>query len=188
MTKLHRTNIASDALMGDLYGATFLGIDTLINQPLTGGKKNPMQGRITKAHYNATVVCAPNHKSSIYVNKVFRHLEKLGLDPANYVPQPRKWGTRVTGFPIIEHTIAGVVKHYFEVIYLRPGTSSYFLDGAPIAKELIEGLPVLKASETGQGGLPEEDRVQLRTYLMDSIVQIRINQMKVVGPFYFDPN
>jgi len=46
------------------------------------------------------------------------------------------------------------------------------LDGAPIDKADVQGLPVVKASPTQQGGL--KDQVIIRTYACNSITGIRV--------------
>ena len=170
-----------------MRGASFVGLDTLIKVPLRGGKSNPHQGRITKRHDKATVMLFSNEKSNGYANMVMRRLLAEGKDPTTFKLSPRVWGQRVAGFPIVEHIKDGVLHHYLETIYLRPGISTYFLDGNPIEKEVIQGLPVVNVSEEAQGTLGETPTklVQIRTYALDSLVQIRIDQLNVVGPFYF---
>ena len=169
-----------------MRGANFVGLDTVIQQPLRGGKKNLMHGRITKKHEGASVMIAPNNKSNAYENMVKRRLLAESKDPNTFELSPRKWGQRVPGFPIVQHTLKGTnqVKYYFEVIFLRPGVSTYYLDGAEIDKNMIENMPPdIEPTDTLQAGL--EHIVQIRTFALDSLVQIRIDQLNVVGPFYF---
>lgn len=154
-------------LLASVSGGSFLGIDTETDVKLRGGKKNPMQGRVTKKHIGATVMVFQNKNGSAYDKMVRRRLEQEGKDPDSFELSPRAWGTRLEGIPFVEHNGA----HYLEVIFIRPGESSYFLDGKPIDKDRIEGLPEPK--EGSQGGL--EDKVVIRTYALSSIRKLRID-------------
>ena len=154
------------AALATLAGGTFVGIDTVTEVKLSGGKKNPQQGRITKATTGSQVMCFSNTNGSAYDAMVKRRLAAEGKDPETFVLGPRKWGQRVTGTVFIEHEGA----HYLEVIFMKAGTSLYLQDGYPIAKELIEGLPESR-EDNGQGGL--ENKVVIRTYALDSIVAMR---------------
>jgi len=66
-------------------------------------------------------------------------------------------------------------KQYLEVIMMRAGKSTYFLDGVEISKHDIEGLDEPTVNPQAQGGLSEENRVQIRTFALDSIVALRAN-------------
>jgi len=52
---------------------------------------------------------------------------------------------------------------------MKPGETTYFLDGKEIAKKDIIGLPEKK--EGDQGGL--KDKVIIRTFALDSIIGVR---------------
>ena len=160
-----KLEIAQQALAA-LAGGTFVGIDTVTEVKLSGGKKNPQQGRITKATTGSQVMCFSNTNGSAYDAMVKRRLAAEGKDPETFVLGLRKWGQRVTGTAFVEHEGA----HYLEVIFMKAGTSQYLQDGYPIAKELIEGLPESR-EDNGQGGL--ENKVVIRTYALDSIVAMR---------------
>jgi hypothetical protein len=159
------------AAMADINGASFVGIDTHTDVKLTGGKKNPMQGRVTKRMVGATVMSFQNKNFSAYEAMVHRRLAAEGKDPAKFVLSERAWGTRIPNMPIVEHFKDGVTKYYLEVIFMKPGVVTYFLDGAPIAKGDIEGLAEREEGE--QGGL--ENKVIIRTFAADSITELRID-------------
>lgn len=148
-----------------LAGGTFVGMDTLTSVTLTGGKKNPQQGRVTKRMTGATVMCFSNTNGSAYDAMVKRRLEAEGKDPATFELSPRAWGTRIAGTPFVEHKGA----YYLEVIFLRTGAVQYLLDGKEVDISEIEGLPEKREGE--QGGL--ENKVVIRTFALDSIVALR---------------
>jgi len=158
---------ASNALNG-LNGGTFVGLDTDTVVKLKGGKKNPMQGRVTKRMTGATVMCFSNTNGSAYDAMVKRRLAAEGKDPNSFQLSPRAWGERVQGTSFVEHKGA----HYLEVIFLRSGAVEFLLDGAAIAREDIEGLEEHRDS-TGQGGL--ENQVVIRTFALDSVTALRAN-------------
>lgn len=158
-------------IMADVSGASFIGLDTVTTPTLTGGKKNPMQGRIKKHMDGASVMVFQNKKSNGYENMVNRRLVTEGKDPETFSVSPRKWGERVEGLPIVTHKGAD----YLEVIFLKAGKVHYTLDGSPIEYVDIEGMKA--ASEGVQGGL--EDKVVIRTFKADSIKTIRIDGQSV---------
>lgn len=159
------------AAVANINGASFVGLDTHTDVTLTGGKKNPMQGRVTKKMVGATVMSFQNKNFSAYEAMVKRRLVAEQKDPQDFKLGDRAWGTRVPNMPIVEHFKDGDTKYYLEVIFLTPGAVSYYLDGAPIKAADIVGLPVVKGGE--QGGL--EDKVILRTFAADSITELRID-------------
>jgi hypothetical protein len=159
------------AAVTNVSGASFIGLDTLTEVKLTGGKKNPMQGRVTKRMVGASVMVFTNQSSNGYANMVERRLAAEGKDPASFVLGERAWGTRVPNMPIVEHFKDGATKYYLEVIFLKPGKSVYLLDGAPVAKSDIEGL--VDKEEGEQGGL--ENKVVIRSFAADSITEIRVD-------------
>lgn len=157
-------------IFAGIKGNAFVGIDTTTVVKLKGGKKNPMQGRVKK-HMRGAVVMAFS-SSAGYANMVPRRLNAEG-NPEGAVAfkvQPRKWGVRVKGLPVVEHK----GKDYGEFIFLRAGEVYYTLDGNPINKEDIIGLDENKR-EAYQGGLSDENKVIIRTFAADSIDAIRVN-------------
>lgn len=149
-----------------LSGGTFANIDTITDVKLTGGKKNTQQGRVQKQVIGSRVQIFQNKNINAYEAKVKRELAKEGQLPSNFKLSPRAWGERVKDAPFVEHK----GNYYMEVIFLKAGEVTYLLDGAPIDKADVVGIPVVKPS--GQGGL--QDQVIIRTYACDSITGIRV--------------
>jgi len=141
-------------------GNTFIGLTTETEPKLMGGKKNPMQGRITKRTVSGVQIFT-NQNVNAYANKRNRNRAKAG-DDTPFVLSPRAWGERVVGTAFVTHKN----KDYLEVIFNKVISSEYFLDGAPIAKDAIEGLPASRPAE-------ETDSVIIRTYALESILEIR---------------
>ncbi len=164
-----REEILSILLESDFHGNTFIGIDTLSNVKLKGGKGNEMQGRVTKKVEGSSCQIFQNKTKSGYGAMVQRRLDKEGKK-VEFKLQPRTWGTRIEGTPVIEHK----GQHYLEVIFIKSGEVSYLLDGKPIDKNEVVGLP--ESSKGGlQGGLSEENKVIIRTYKLNSIYRLTMN-------------
>jgi len=166
-------------LVNDIKGSTFAGLTTRTKVKLTGGKKNPMQDRVEKLTENSNVMVFSNSEKSGYAEMVKRRMVKEGKNPDEFQLKPRAWGTRVENSPFIKHND----KYYFECIFINPGKSTYLLDGEPIDKSEIEGLPQDKEkTETeikSQGGI--EDKVVLRTFALESIVSIKLKNGELNG-------
>ena len=167
------------SLVESVKGTTFAGLDTLTSVSLKGGKKNTMQGRVTKRTTNANIMLFSNSSVNGYEAMVKRRMLKEGKDPETFTVKPRAWGNRIGTSPFIEHN----GKHYLECIFVSSGKSEYFLDGNPIAKEDIEGIDVTtddtEKKETGQGGI--EAQVVIRTFSLDSIERISIKGEELVN-------
>ena len=76
----------------NVNGSSFVGIDTLTEVKLTGGKKNPQQGRITKKMAGASVMCFQNKNINGYAAMIGRRLLAEGKDPSSFVLGERAWG------------------------------------------------------------------------------------------------
>jgi len=152
-------------------GNSFVGIDTVTKPVLAGGKKNPMNGRVTKIMTDASVMVFQNKKSNGYENMVKRRLLKEGKSPESFTLKPRVWGERVENSPIVTHN----GKEYLEVIFLRPGKVTYELDGVAIDPSEIIGLD--RKEESVQGGL--DDSVVIRTFSKESIKKIKIGGLVI---------
>lgn len=175
------TNIID--ILKDVRGTGFFGIDTETVVRLKGGKANPQLGRVTKRMTGANVAVFQNKFINGYAAMVKRRLEAEGKQASDFVLGPRQWGERVPELPLIRHTKAGdtVEKWYFEVIFVRPGKIEYLLDGQPIDKSAVIGLPEDK-EEGEQGGL--ENKVIIRCFELSTILNIRQNHGAVAGPFH----
>lgn len=176
------TNIAT--VVANVSGNSFVGLDTEVKVALKGGKANPMQGRVTKRTIGSSVMVFQNKNINGYAAMVERRLKSEGKNPKSFELGPRKWGERIPNTPLIKHTNkAGETKHYLEVIFLKSGSSTYYLDGKVIEKDQIEGLDDTDRTPTGQGGL--EDQVIIRTYDVASLTKVRIDKTEYVGPFKY---
>jgi hypothetical protein len=65
-TQMH--NVAT--VLSTLRGVSFIGLDIETVVPLKGGKKNEMQGRVTKRVTGSTVLVAQNKNTNTYQNMV----------------------------------------------------------------------------------------------------------------------
>ena len=163
------TNLAA-LLVDNLTGSTFITIDTSTAPKLTGGKKNPFQERVEKLTIGSSVMMCTNRKTSGYEDLVNHRLVAEGKDP-DFTVGPRQWGYRIANTCFVEHK----GKYYIEVIFLKPGKTEYYVDGVLTPKSTITGLEVDK-EEGKQGGL--DDKVIIRTYSVDSIKSITINNRR----------
>jgi hypothetical protein len=161
------------AAIQNVNGASFIGLDTLTEVKLTGGKKNPQQGRVTKRMVGASVMVFTNKNTNGYEAMVQRRLLAEGKMPWDFIVGERAWGTRIPDMPIVEHFKDGATKYYLEVIFLNPGAVEYLLDGMHIKAADIEGLPQHKDNADSQGGL--DNKVIIRTFAADSITELRID-------------
>jgi hypothetical protein len=165
---------AYELIMDNVNGASFMGIDTETEVKLTGGKKNPMQGRVTKQTVGSTVMVFANTDQSAYVNMVKKRMMQEGKDADEFEVKPRAWGERIDRTPFVAHKGG----HYLECFFMSAGKSSYFLDGKFIEKDDIEGLPVAAAvNEDSQGGI--ENKVVIRTYNVESITAMRLQGVEM---------
>lgn len=158
-----------EIINANINGATFITIDTATPVKLTGGKSNPLQGRVTKVVLGSNVMVFQNKNANGYDNMVKRRLEKEGKDPGSFVLGPRAWGEREEGMPFVTHN----GKEYLEVIFMSAGEVQYYVDGQPYVGE-IPGLPA--ATEGHQGGL--DNKVIIRTYTVDNIQAVTINHAR----------
>jgi hypothetical protein len=155
-------------ILSKINGTTFASLDTVTNVTLKGGKANSMLGRVTKVTANNQVMIFTNKNSNGYENMVKRRLEAEGKDPESFKLGELPWGKRIPNTPLIEHNDVT----YIQVIFNKPGKSTYFLDGDPIDKDSIEGFQ--EKPETNKQGLEHDNQVIPRTFKLDSIQSIRI--------------
>ena len=175
---------ALEKLVNSVKGTTFAGLTTRTQVKLKGGKKNEMQGRVEKLTENSNIIVFANSEKSGYGAMVKRRMIKEGKDPAEFVMKARPWGTRIGQTPFIEHN----GKKYFECIFVSGGKSTYFLDGEPIAQEDIEGLepskPVEKPTVVEEKAFSNndlEDKVIIRTFALESIVNVKLKNEELNG-------
>lgn len=164
-----------DLLKNSINGASFIGLTTVTDVKLnkfTAGKgsaPNPHFGKIIKVTEGASIMVFQNKTKNGYQAMVQRRLEKEGKSADDFQLGARAWGTRLPNLPVVEHE----GKYYLECIFLKPGTSYYLMNGKPIDKASIIGMPK-ERSGGEQGGL--EDKVVIRTFAFDSIQSITLDK------------
>jgi len=156
----------AQTLLENKEGDVYFNLDTVTEVKLKGGKKNLMQGRVTKKTTGAKAFVNFGG-GSLYEKLVKEGLEKEGKDPSEFVMKPRAWGTRIEGTPFVQHND----KYYIECFFVSSGESTYLVDGE-VTDEEIEGLPVKSVSDESQGGL--EEKVIIRTFSLDSIERFEV--------------
>lgn len=141
-------------------------LSTMSGVKLTGGKKNPLQGKVVKNVCDAQVIF---NDGQTYTNMIKEQMANEGKDPSEFKASERPWGKRVNDTPIIEHN----GQYYLETIFVSAGDTAYLVDGMVTDKSEIEGLPKPKVSESSQGGV--DNKVVVRTHKLDSITVIKVN-------------
>lgn len=158
-----------------IKGSSFIGIDTVTDVKLTGGKKNPLQGKVQKIIRGSSVMIFNGTEQNGYENMIKRRMEQEGKDPSTFVLGKRAWGHRIGQSPFIDHN----GKKYLECIFISPGESVYLVAGRETDKKDIEGIPEVKESPESQGGI--ENKVVIRAYSLDSISKVKINGVELVS-------
>lgn len=163
-------------------GAAFANLTTLTALPLKGGKKNPLQGRVTKLSENANVMLFTSGAG--YQNRVNKLLrEERGENAPTFESQPLKWGKRVQDTPVIVHTKDGELRFYLQVLFLNaPKNVSLFVDGRPATPEEVEAIRATENKPNTaklQEGL--QRHVHVRPYAFDSIVSLRAGGHEVTN-------
>jgi len=156
------------SLIEQINGATFAGMDMTTTVTLLGGKGNPQQGRVKKHTTGSSVMLFTNQSSNGYENMVKKHLVAEGKNPESFTLGELKWGERVEGTPFISHK----GDYYLQVIFLRGGQSTYTIDGHPVEKSNVIGLPIDKSGE--YQGLDQSNAVIVRTFKLDNIDALRL--------------
>lgn len=169
----------------EINGNTKIAITTETEPKLKGGMKNPHQGQVIKRMEGGQVMIFQNKKVNGYVAMISRRLIAEGKDPSTFVLSPRKWGTRREDMPFVDHHVDGEHRIYLEVIFLKPGKITYYLNGMPIKKEFIQGLEDKEEGE--QGGL--ENKVIIRSFNIKNIKEISIggDHYDLEDPFKNEP-
>jgi len=173
-----------ECIMDNLQVSQMVGLDTLTQVKLKGGKNNPLQGRVTKANEGIVGMISTN-MPALYQNMVNRRLAKQhDVDAKWMIAEPYfesekpKWGTIIEGSPFLEHKGS----YYLRMIFIRNGRVTDFVDGYPTGRHLIEGYPPI-TEEADQKGL--FDKVVFRTFKVESIQAVRINKKSFIGPFTY---
>lgn len=162
-------------LLDQLSGSTFVSLDTVTIPTLKGGKKNPQQGRIVKVGRGHKVMIFTNKNKNAYEAKVNRERVKEG-NTEEFKVAPLKWGEHRKDSPLIDHN----GKVYLQVMFIKSGEVSYEMDGEPIDKDDIIGLPVVK--DSGRQELSKENMVVIRAYDVQNIRAMRAFGEEVGAP------
>ena len=160
-----------EQLMQDVNGNSFIAITTETIVKLPGGKKNPLQGLVTKRTTGSNVMVYQNKTTNTYENMVNRRLEKEGKNPGSFSVGPRAWGTRIPNTPFVEHN----GQMYLEVIFLHCGEVKYFVGENQIDPSTLD---LTEKEEGEQGGL--NNKVILRCFNVSNIKEITINKQHFV--------
>lgn len=182
----------------DVKGTDFCSLSYESAVKLPGGKKNLLQGRVTKVTTGVNCMLFSNQSGSAYQQMVRRRQLKEGKSP-DFEVQPRAWGTRIGNTPFIEHK----GKHYLDVIVKNKGTSQYFLDGKPVNTKrveedgytftylvddkdniLSEASPKVKINPESQGGI--DDKVDVRSISIDNIIELKYQKATLTKVYYAD--
>ena len=114
-----------------------------------------------------------------YINSVNNQLAREGKTPAA-AAKPRKWGQRIKGTPLVEHTNkAGEHRLYLEAKCEKVNSVRY-VDGEGNAidkADLAEWLQERSAKSSTQANVDKE--IILRDYALDSIEWIAIDGHKL---------
>jgi len=102
------------AINPKFHTSNLMGYDALTEEGLTGGKKNPMQGRVRKIHTGFLSMVFTNKMKNSYEAMVNKRLAEEGKE-ADFVAGKLTWGTRVEGTPIIEHK----GNHYIQTVQFQ---------------------------------------------------------------------
>lgn len=153
-------------LIQQISGSTFVSMDCVTVPVLKGGKSNPHKDRVVKVAKGHRVQLFTNQTKNAYEAKVNRERAAEGKTP-DFKVAPLQWGKHLPNSPLIEHN----GKLYLQVMFHKSGTTSYEMDGKPIAKDDIIGLPEVKGS--GRQGLDDDNAVQIRSFDIANIRALR---------------
>jgi len=129
---------------------------------LNGGKSNHMQGQVTKRTSGGNIILGANYA------RMMQKKYNLQGNGQVFCSSPAAWGERIKGTPFITHK--GEI--YAELIWLTPPSKSeYFLNGKPIAKEDIIGLPSKNSARN--------EEVVLRRVKLSSITGFKCGKIKI---------
>ena len=104
--------------------------------------------------------------NSIYRNVINNQLRREGKEP--YEPQPRAWGQRIKGTPLVEHK----GKYYLETQYLKTIETKYYQNGIEIDESELRPFMREQSYMTNKP-------IIWRDYSLDSIEWIHVNNKKI---------
>lgn len=136
-------------------GAKILTLETE-TQPKMRKTGNPFLGAVKVAQVN----CVVNFNYANSVNKQRVREDK----EADFEAEPRKWGERIQGTPIVEHK-----GQYYLEAKIENSKSKFILNGQEIPEDQIQ--PYLYSSKSSRQGVEKE--VKLRDFKLDSVKGIK---------------
>lgn len=141
--------------LSDINGSAFVSLSA-VTYPARGIRKTTTE----------TVLVIQSAGTSGYEAMVRRRLLEAGKNPDNFVLSDLPWGERLEeGSPIIVLRD----KYYLQTIFLSHGEYHYFIGETEVdPKDLA-----LPSRRTNQG-LARGDEVLVKTYALDSIVELRL--------------
>jgi hypothetical protein len=155
-------NITAEQLVEKLKGikgSQFAQITAMTLVKLTGGKKNPLQGRVQKVA-SANVIL--NH---VYENSVNNQLEREGKD-REFKVCSRTWGSRIKGTTLVEHKGS----YYVETKVERSDGYYYLVDGRNATAAEIDAINASLPKKTNNTGTKKQ--IFLRDYKVDGILSM----------------
>ena len=161
-----------EQILGQLRGATFVTLLTRTEPSMNKGG-NPFHGKVFKI---SRVNGVANFK---YANSVNRQRGREGK-VEDFRPEPRKWGQRVEGTPLVFHK----GQTYLELKVERSlGHSYVWANGDVMSDEEVEQLKshLRKRKQPETQGTDKE--IILRDYKLSNIIAITMNgQQSIVVP------
>jgi hypothetical protein len=115
-----------------------------------------------------------------YANSLDNQAEREGKQIV-FERKPRKWGTRIKGTPLVEHTKKDGSYHlYLETKVEKVNSTKYELaDGTPVGKgEFAEFLGPKPAPSSTQDGLTK--KIILRDYALENILSFKGDGLEIV--------
>jgi hypothetical protein len=161
MPTINRTEL--ELLLRNVKGTTLAGVVILtvpqVNKKVNG-VANPIHGRVQKrAHRN--VVLGFKYENSVNNQRIREDKD------ADFVAEPRAWGVRIDGTPLVSHND----NLYLECKVERVVEAQYLLDGQPVEDSEVEPyLPVRKPSSRQEVDRP----VVLIDVKLENVEQLRI--------------
>lgn len=152
-------------LLAKVRGCTFAALDA---------ETSPSPG-VRKTTTNEQVLLFSMRSGSGYENMVKRRLAELGRDPDTFSVGDLPWGRRIDNTPCIAH--AGNI--YVQMVVIKPGMSECF-----VGNHSVNCAAFGKKMQSGYGqGLPDDRRVVVHTYKLESIVRLTLlgETLKRVG-------
>jgi len=153
------------SLLSKVKGATFATLLCETEPDLIKPKSNPLAGRVKKL--SRVNVCLNFH----YEKAVNRQLTREGKD-ADFVVQPRKWGERIQGTPLVEHK----GKLYVEAMVQKVYHTHFTLDGKLVDKAKI--AEHLRPSSTPQNQGVDK-AIIIRDYSLANIRRVHLGGNKI---------